>query len=136
MHRRGCSVNSQWGESSGKQSYGVGRNSPVRAKNLATDPYVSCREDMLDQHLTFRTAAPGDLHRVHSLEEAGYPADEAASLDSLTYRIHQASSVFLVATLGSELVGFVCGTQTPRDELDHASMFTHDPQGNGTVSGS
>ncbi|CAI5944761.1 unnamed protein product, partial [Closterium sp. NIES-64] len=89
----------------------------------------SCREDMLDQHLTFRTAAPGDLHRVHSLEEAGYPADEAASLDSLTYRIHQASSVFLVATLGSELVGFVCGTQTPRDELDHASMFTHDPQG-------
>ncbi|CAI7782095.1 unnamed protein product [Closterium sp. NIES-54] len=92
-------------------------------------PIMSCREDVLDRHLEFRTAAPSDLQRVHSLEEAGYPTDEAASLDSLTYRIHQASSVFLVATLGSELVGFVCGTQTAKDELDHASMFTHDPQG-------
>ncbi|GJP75951.1 hypothetical protein CLOP_g6349 [Closterium sp. NIES-67] len=60
---------------------------------------------------------------------AGYPEDEAASLNSLNYRIQKASSVFLVATLGSELVGFACGTQTAKDELDHASMFVHDPTG-------
>ncbi|GAA5969239.1 hypothetical protein JCM21900_005014 [Sporobolomyces salmonicolor] len=73
----------------------------------------------------------GDLSRAYALEFAGFPEDEAASLESLTYRQQNAASLFLGAYASSprELVGYICSTRTPDSTLSHASMSRHDPTG-------
>jgi len=65
-----------------------------------------------------------------ALETASYPADEAASLDSLQFRQAHAGEYFYGAFDGSEaLRGFVCATVAPGDELTQETMAEHHPDG-------
>ena len=74
-----------------------------------------------------------DLDRCYDIEAASYPADEAASKESLTYRFDKASSLSYVAVLEGtgDIVGFVCGTTTKGSELTDESMEVggHDADG-------
>lgn len=77
----------------------------------------------------YRPATVDDVPRCHALESVSYPEDEAATLDSLTYRQRRAGAFFLVRSgdVDGDVEGFVCGTRCR--VLDHDSMTTHDPNG-------
>ena len=80
--------------------------------------------------IVFRPAAKEDVARCAELEAAGYPSDEAASTESLTFRQANAPDYFLVATKNDdEIVGFVCGTLTASSDLTHESMSEHESAG-------
>ncbi|KZT54271.1 acyl-CoA N-acyltransferase [Calocera cornea HHB12733] len=72
---------------------------------------------------------------AYELEVQGYPADEAASLESLRYRQAHAPALFLGAFLAPSpqskpvLLAFACGTLTSSSLVTHASMSSHDPSG-------
>ncbi|GAA5995391.1 polyamine acetyltransferase [Rhodotorula paludigena] len=72
-----------------------------------------------------------DIPSAFELETAGFPEDEAASLESLENRQHNAGNLFLGAYTSSprQLVGYVCSTLTASPTLTHDSMSTHDPHG-------
>ncbi|KIY52200.1 acyl-CoA N-acyltransferase, partial [Fistulina hepatica ATCC 64428] len=67
---------------------------------------------------------------------SGYPADEAATLESLRFRQSQAGDLFLgayeVDTTSRKLIGYVCATLSPDTSLSHESMSRHVP-GSGSV---
>lgn len=85
------------------------------------------------------------------LQEAGYPADEAASTETLRFRLNNgirlctppkhtnlhpltAPELFLLArkpnsTVSDELVGYVCATRSAGATLTLESMSTHNPHG-------
>ena len=81
------------------------------------------------------------LPAITAAEIASYPADEAASPDSLQYRLANAAGVFKAAVTAvvagddgdgdaaPALVGFVCGTCCQGSTLTHDTMSVHDPQG-------
>lgn len=73
----------------------------------------------------FRPVDPSDLERVHQLESASYPPDEAATYDKLKYRIENAANVFMVAVQNDQIVGFICGTCANGSKLTHESMSKH-----------
>lgn len=78
----------------------------------------------------------GFLEQVTRLEEASYPADEAATSATLRYRAEKAPGLFRVlAPTGSAgpILGFVCATAAPRgtEHLTHESFSVHVE--NGTV---
>ncbi|GAA5918327.1 hypothetical protein JCM5296_005605 [Sporobolomyces johnsonii] len=79
--------------------------------------------------LEYALVQPEDLSQAYALEFAGFPEDEAASLESLTYRQENAPSLFLGAYSSDprQLVGYICATLTPDSSLSHASMSRHDP---------
>ena len=80
--------------------------------------------------MRLRQATAADLDRLTALEAASYPADEAASRESLAARIAQAPECFLLAEDDAgDLLGFVCGTRSVDDTLTHANMGRHDPGG-------
>ena len=76
---------------------------------------------------------------------AGYPADEAASLETFAQRQFQAPDLFLGAFLPKDnttlsedekrqpdkrrLIGYVCATLATSEVLTHESMSEHDPSG-------
>ncbi len=65
------------------------------------------------------------LARVQEVETALYPADEAATPESLKFRMQNAGSFFYVALdQNDELIGYICGTTTKKDAL--GEYFTHD----------
>ncbi|KZT03612.1 acyl-CoA N-acyltransferase [Laetiporus sulphureus 93-53] len=72
-----------------------------------------------------------EVPRAHEIETAGYPADEAASLEAFRYRQANAPDLFLGAYLldesgtGRTLVGYVCSTLSPDGSLSHDSMSKH-----------
>ncbi|KAL3656605.1 hypothetical protein V7S43_018512 [Phytophthora oleae] len=76
-----------------------------------------------------------DIRRVAAIEEASYPADEAATESGIRFRQKNAGPYFWVGYLPSEdtqsesLVCFVNGTLTAKDELDDESMSQHDAHG-------
>jgi ribosomal protein S18 acetylase RimI-like enzyme len=79
---------------------------------------------------TIRDALETDLERVAALEQASYPADEAASPAMLAHRLRVAGDAFLVATDDAgAVIGFVCGTRAAGARLTHASLHHHDPAG-------
>jgi hypothetical protein len=104
-----------------------------------TSAYVAL--DHSQPLIFFRPAELTDLDAVAALEEASYPADEAATRAKLELRLQQASNAFLVAIGPSSteqqqdsenelrIVGFVCGTCAHGDTLTHASMAQHEPEG-------
>src|SRR5690242_13341089 len=62
-------------------------------------PPICIRATMADkkeEQLQFKQMTQDDLKRVHALEAASYPEDEAASLESLTYRTKNANQYFLI----------------------------------------
>lgn len=91
-----------------------------------------------------------DVARCHEIEAASYPADDAASLEALTYRQEHAPEYFQLCTVAASaegggghgdeeeeetagaaasiIVGFVCGTRC--NDFTEESMATqHDPHG-------
>lgn len=79
---------------------------------------------------SIRLARPDDLPRVIALEQASYPADEAAAPETLASRLARAGEAFLVATdAAGEVIGFTCATRARGATLTHESMRGHDPAG-------
>lgn len=77
-----------------------------------------------------RPARPDDLARVVALEQASYPAAEAATAEMLATRLAVAGEAFLVATdEAGQVIGFACGTRAPGASLTHETMHGHDPAG-------
>lgn len=80
--------------------------------------------------MTIRAAREDDLTRLAALEQASYPAAEAATANMLATRLAVAGDAFLVATDPTgAVIGFVCGTRAPGAQLTHATMHGHDPAG-------
>ena len=83
--------------------------------------------------LSFSLVSKDDLKAAYAIEEASYPADEAATWESLRMRQRDAGQFFMGAYLGDEnrkeLVGFVCGTLTDSEELEEETMTKHLPEG-------
>eukprot|EP00239_Pterosperma_sp_CCMP1384_P007878 CAMPEP_0197855514 /NCGR_PEP_ID=MMETSP1438-20131217/26783_1 /TAXON_ID=1461541 /ORGANISM="Pterosperma sp., Strain CCMP1384" /LENGTH=194 /DNA_ID=CAMNT_0043470653 /DNA_START=232 /DNA_END=816 /DNA_ORIENTATION=+ len=79
--------------------------------------------------LFFRPCEGADTPRVAELEAAGFPEDEAASLESIQFRCDRAGDLFLVAVKGENIIGFVNGTLTAGSKLHHDTMSQHDPSG-------
>lgn len=87
--------------------------------------------------LRFEQVPVYDLVRAYELEKAGYPPDEAASLEKLRLRLTDAGEYFWGAyDLGEKgdgdrvLVGFICGTLSRSKVITARTMATHDPNGN------
>ena len=78
--------------------------------------------------LKLRRPSLADLDRLFDLETRSYPADEAASRETLAYRIENAARCFLLAE-EEGLLGFVCGTRTSSEHLTAAAMGIHEPEG-------
>ncbi|TFY57296.1 hypothetical protein EVJ58_g7112 [Rhodofomes roseus] len=73
-----------------------------------------------------------EVEEAYNIEAAGYPPDEAASLDALKYRQTHVPDLFLGAYIagvgiGRKLIGYVCATLSPASTLSHESMSTHIP---------
>jgi len=92
--------------------------------------------------LTYRKASPEDLPQLAELEAASYPEDEAATPNTIKFRIGEAADFFLVAELredsgaerkekasASAIVGFVNGTLLKERKLAAEAMKHHDPRG-------
>jgi len=77
--------------------------------------------------MTFRQAIRADIDACFAIEEASYPSDEAATLESLVYRQEQAGDYFRCAVYDSKVVGFITGTKC--GEFVEESMTTHDERG-------
>ncbi|CUA78035.1 hypothetical protein RSOLAG22IIIB_13003 [Rhizoctonia solani] len=88
----------------------------------------------LHDQLFFDLVHPDEVKEAHEFETAGYPADEAASLDALRYRQSVAPDFFLGAYVPTcvpthrGLIGFVVATLSPSPTLTHHSMETHEPE--------
>jgi guanine nucleotide exchange factor len=78
----------------------------------------------------FREARLSDLDRIHTLEAAGYPEDEAASYEKLKFRLTHAEGLFLAAVVRGPsdtplenpkdvLIGYICSTLTTSPTLTH-----------------
>lgn len=68
--------------------------------------------------------------RASELEAAGYPEDEAASLETLRFRFKAVPELFLGAFAPQDqLVGFIVATLTTSERLTHDSMSEHEPEG-------
>ncbi|XP_019626455.1 PREDICTED: uncharacterized N-acetyltransferase C9.02c-like [Branchiostoma belcheri] len=70
-----------------------------------------------------------EVEEASILESAGYPADEAASLETLQMRYTAESRLFLGYFKNEKLLGFVCATSTNADHLTEESMHAHIPCG-------
>ncbi|KAF7313926.1 hypothetical protein HMN09_00550900 [Mycena chlorophos] len=77
----------------------------------------------------FRTVPAEDLESALEIELAGFPEDEAATIDSFRLRQRVAPNLFLGAYIDNKLMGYVCSTLSSDTTLTHASMSTHVPDG-------
>jgi len=74
----------------------------------------------------FSRANLEDKAAILSLEQASFPADEAASDESLAMRLTTAPEYFYVyRTEDGEIVGFINGTCVANSDLDHDCMTSH-----------
>ncbi|KAF6757181.1 acyl-CoA N-acyltransferase [Ephemerocybe angulata] len=74
-----------------------------------------------------------ELPTAVEIETEGYPADEAGSLESFTFRHLNAPTLFLGAYRSTsdsprKLVGYVCSTLSSEKTLTHESMSNHVPE--------
>lgn len=77
--------------------------------------------------ISYRTPLPQEISSCHNIEAESYPADEAASLESLEYRLENAPSYFQCAILNDSIIGFICSTRC--DSFQEESMSSHVPTG-------
>jgi ribosomal protein S18 acetylase RimI-like enzyme len=70
------------------------------------------------------------LPKVFALEEAGYPADESATFEKLQMRLYNAGDLFLLCFEHDFLVGYITGTASAGNTLEHQSMSEHVKDGN------
>jgi ribosomal protein S18 acetylase RimI-like enzyme len=71
---------------------------------------------------------------ARSLSAAGFPQEEAATLEYLQYRQQNAPELFLGAftwlpPMPRRLVGFICSTISTSSTLTHDSLSKHEPEG-------
>ncbi|KAJ1422618.1 hypothetical protein B484DRAFT_332161 [Ochromonadaceae sp. CCMP2298] len=80
-------------------------------------------------------AAIGELEELNRLETESFPPDEAASKESVAYRITEAGDFFYTyrRSPADEIVGFVNGTCTVGSVIEEESMTEHKPEGNVLV---
>ena len=79
--------------------------------------------------LVFRLCTPSDVARCAELEAASFPPDEAASREKIAFRCSVASSFFLLALDGDEVVAFANGTLSAGNHLRQETMAKHDAAG-------
>ncbi|BGP57837.1 hypothetical protein JCM8202_002492 [Rhodotorula sphaerocarpa] len=96
---------------------------------------------MTSARIVYDLLRPEDIDRAYEIETAGFPEDEAASIDALRYRQANAGEYFLgayetaqdaapaSASDRGQLVGYVCATLTSSPSLTHDSMAHHEPNG-------
>ena len=102
-----------------------GANHPGSSRHIRLAE-ISTQESDLD--ITYRSPTAEDIAQCFVIESASYPADEAATLESLHYRQANAGEYFQCAILnGKEIIGFVCATRC--QDFQEESMSTHDPSG-------
>jgi GNAT superfamily N-acetyltransferase len=71
-----------------------------------------------------------DAPRLFEIESEAFPADEAADLAGISFRIASAGIYFLkFMKEGDTLVGYVNGTLCVETEVTHDSMSEHKPEG-------
>ncbi|KDQ52883.1 hypothetical protein JAAARDRAFT_162370 [Jaapia argillacea MUCL 33604] len=73
-----------------------------------------------------------EVEDAHQIEVAGYPEDEAGSLETFRYRQSVAPKLFLGVFEPSSdksraLLGYICSTLSPDLTLTHSSMSNHIP---------
>ena len=94
---------------------------------------TSKEETNIISRITYRCPTEDEIPACFAIESASYPADEAASLEGLTYRQSHAGDYFLGAYLNEKgnniesMIGFVCGTRCI--QFEEESMSTHTPTG-------
>ena len=79
-----------------------------------------------------------DLPRIHELEASSFPADEAASLNQLQFRLNNAGQYFYKYCCdlpgdNNAIHGFVNGTCTSHSSIFHDTMSSHDASGRSLV---
>lgn len=75
---------------------------------------------------SLKLASISDAAAIEVLEAASFPSDEAASLESITYRLKNAPEYFYkYLDEDNKIVGFVNGTCMKTAEITHESMFEH-----------
>ncbi|RXW20406.1 hypothetical protein EST38_g5451 [Candolleomyces aberdarensis] len=89
---------------------------------------------MASNELLFKLVSPEEIQAAVEIEQEGYPADEAGTLESFRFRQINAGDLFLGAYLPPQsnssppqLIGYVCSTLSPEEKLTHASMSNHVP---------
>uniref|UniRef100_A0A7S4QFC4 N-acetyltransferase domain-containing protein n=1 Tax=Ditylum brightwellii TaxID=49249 RepID=A0A7S4QFC4_9STRA len=111
-------------------------NSPISRRNHVSKSYLESfkKDDNIDKddvaltQLTFRPPTAEEIPSCFAIESSSYPADEAASLQSLQYRQANALPYFQCAISNEdEIIGFVCSTRC--HEFEEESMTTHHPDG-------
>lgn len=85
--------------------------------------------------MTLAKAEAIDAEEIAKIESESFPEDEAASLDTIRYRLTNARDFFYKATNlnSNEIIGFVNGTCTVADVIQHDSMTNHEPDGRSLV---
>ena len=81
--------------------------------------------------LVLKRVPAADVPYIAEMERASYPADEAATPESLAFRQSNAGEFFWGCYPDNDTkpIGFVCGTLTKDITLTHDSMGTHEPDG-------
>ena len=83
---------------------------------------------------TLRYANIADSDALFQLEQASYPADEMASLESIKMRIQEAGEYFLILQSSeNEIMGFINGTCVESKDFGHESMTSHAKDGSHLV---
>jgi uncharacterized protein YciI/GNAT superfamily N-acetyltransferase len=83
--------------------------------------------DIDSNQLDIRKVTAEDIPRCYEIEEASYPADEAASKENLILRQREAGPFFRALISEGTIIGFVCSTLCK--EFTEESMSRHDPDG-------
>lgn len=85
---------------------------------------------LAELQLVFAAVTLADLEKADALEREGYPADEAASRERISFRLSTAGEHFKgLWSASNELVGFINGTRSASTTLTHCAMAGHDIEG-------
>jgi len=89
----------------------------------------------MEEEYEYRLANENDISDIALLEAQSFPEDEMASKETITKRQLEAGSYMLVvrSLKDNNLIGFVNGTLTTRNEIHHESMTNHEPNGQTLV---
>ena len=86
--------------------------------------------------LIIRHVHPTDLDECHQVEISGFPAEEAASKETIQLRIDTFPQGFLVAELNGRVVGTLNSASTDKDDISDEELkqlIGHDPNGRNMV---
>eukprot|EP01038_Epipyxis_sp_PR26KG_P011950 gene11950-15995_t len=83
---------------------------------------------MLSEEFYLKIASTDDALIISEIESSSFPSDEAASLQSIQYRLSNASQFFYgiySSVIQNTLIGFINGTCTNESSIHHDSMTEH-----------